>query len=103
MGLTLRQFEQMKERVAGRQRAPAPVLGTSQSVTDPAHQIILGIDPSLRGTGFGIIQVAKRIPRALAHGSVACPAGWARSRCLVSFAQTLLAIISEHRPTVAVI
>ena len=29
-----------------------------------AHQIILGIDPSLRGTGYGVIRMANRSPGA---------------------------------------
>ena len=28
-----------------------------------AHQVILGLDPSLRGTGYGVLRVAKAGPR----------------------------------------
>jgi crossover junction endodeoxyribonuclease RuvC len=62
-------------------------------------RIIIGVDPSLRGTGYGVIQFSKPGPRALAHGTIFCPAGWERSRCLAKIAQTLRDIIARHRPT----
>ena len=57
MGISLRQFEQMKERVGGKTRCPIAFVSSRASGNTPP--IILGIDPSLRGTGFGIIQTAK--------------------------------------------
>lgn len=66
-------------------------------------QVILGIDPSLRGTGYGIIRVAKAAPEVVAQGTIKCPAGWERSRCLALIAQTLREIIKQHRPDVCVI
>ena len=48
-----------------------------------SHRVILGVDPSLRGTGYGVIRLAKPHPLALAHGTISCPPGWERSRCLV--------------------
>jgi hypothetical protein len=81
MGISLRQFEQMKERVGGKARKALPVLAPSVAPgTSPG--IILGIDPSLRGTGFGIIQPANPHPKTLAHGTISCPQTWERSRCL---------------------
>ncbi|MBI5385323.1 MAG: crossover junction endodeoxyribonuclease RuvC [Verrucomicrobia bacterium] len=64
---------------------------------------MLGIDPSLRGTGFGVIRLMKRQPQALAFGTVACPAGWERSRCLLKIAETLRDVIRQHQPTVCVV
>jgi len=61
------------------------------------------VDPSLRGTGFGVIQLARPFPETLAHGTISCPAGWERSRCLAKISQTLRETIQKHRPTVCVI
>jgi crossover junction endodeoxyribonuclease RuvC len=67
------------------------------------HQVILGVDPSLRGTGFGIIRLAKPHPQTLVHGTISCPATWEHSRCLVKIAQTLRDVIKQHQPSVCAI
>ena len=67
------------------------------------HCVILGIDPSLRGTGYGVIRLGKPHPLALAHGTISCPAGWERSRCLVKISQTLREVLREYQPTVCVV
>src|SRR4029079_13337254 len=64
---------------------------------------IRGVDPSLRGTGYGIIRVAKPFPQTLGHGTVSCSAGWPRSRCLVKIVQTLRDVIKKHRPEICVV
>lgn len=102
MGISLRQFEQMKERVGGKTRKVSPVFVPLQ-VTSSLNCIILGIDPSLRGTGFGIIQTANPHPRTLTHGTITCPQNWERSRCLAKISETLRAEIEKYRPTVCVI
>ncbi len=103
MGITPRQFEQMKQRLGGNKRLPGAVFSSSVAAPVARHQIILGIDPSLRGTGYGIIRLAKPRPAALAFGTVACPQTWERSRCLVKIAHTLRDVIQTHQPTVCVI
>ena len=102
MGISLRQFEQMKERVHGKTRRVAPVFAPSQGQTI-SQGIILGIDPSLRGTGFGIIQVANPHPRTLVHGTISCPQSWERSRCLAKISETLRAEIQKFRPIACVV
>mgnify|MGYP001587487858 CR=1 FL=1 len=103
MGITLQQFKQMKERVGGAApRATAPVF-ESMVRSATARQVILGIDPSLRGTGFGVIRMAKPHPLALTHGTISCPATWPHSRCLLKIAQTLRDVLREHQPTVCVV
>jgi crossover junction endodeoxyribonuclease RuvC len=101
VGISLRQFEQMKERLDG---APAARTG-APALVSPAKipAIILGVDPSLRGTGYGIIAPGKPHPQTLAMGTITCPASWERSRCLVKISDTLRAVIAEHQPTVCVI
>ncbi len=103
MGITLQQFKQMQERVGGgARRAALPVF---ESAVRPLNRdaIILGVDPSLRGTGFGVIRLGKPHPVALAHGTISCPSTWPHSRCLVKIAQTLREVLREHRPTVCVV
>jgi len=105
MGITPQQFERMKSRLAGSRRVPAPVaeLESGDSLRARSHQIILGIDPSLRGTGYGVIQLAKPQPQLLAQGTIRSRTGWPRSRCLVQIAQTLRDVLRRHCPTVCVI
>ena len=90
-GISLRQFEQMKERLGGKSpRETLPfAVALRQSEGAAAHKIILGVDPSLRGTGFGIIQLAKPFPETLAHGTISCPKNWERSRCFAKISESL--------------
>jgi crossover junction endodeoxyribonuclease RuvC len=103
VGISLQQFNQMKDRLGGSRRAAAPVLETGLRRAAAVHQIILGVDPSLRGTGYGVIRLAKPGPDALSHGTITCPPAWEHSRCLVRIAQTLRDVIRQHQPTLCVI
>jgi crossover junction endodeoxyribonuclease RuvC len=69
----------------------------------PRHSIVLGIDPSVRGTGFGVLRIEKRETTALIHGTVRCPASWERSRCLAQIARTVREQIQKYRPTVCIV
>src|SRR5437868_4292404 len=104
MSITPQQFNQLKSRVAGgARRAPSSVFESSQPSRSSAHLIFLGIDPSLRGTGYGVVQMDRKQPRALAQGTICASANWERSRCLVQIAHTLRDVIQRHRPTVCII
>ena len=102
VAITQQQFKQIQERLGGVRRAAAPVFETAARGVN-AHQVILGVDPSLRGTGYGVIRLAKPHPLALAHGTISCPAGWERSRCLAKISQTLRDVLKQHQPTVCVV
>jgi crossover junction endodeoxyribonuclease RuvC len=100
MGISVKDFEQLKHRVAkGSRRAPAVVLPAGV----PLHQVIVGIDPSLRGTGYGIIRRGRPLPLLLAQGTIKIPSTWERSRCLLQIAQTLRAVLKEHEATACVV
>jgi crossover junction endodeoxyribonuclease RuvC len=102
VGISLRQFEQMKERIGG--KSPRALLSPASRIAHRAsNEIILGIDPSLRGTGYGVIKLAKPFPETLAHGTISCPATWPTSRCLAKISQTLREVLREHQPTVCVV
>jgi crossover junction endodeoxyribonuclease RuvC len=103
MAITPRQLEQIQARLSGSKHTPVPVFAGSHRMGANRNQIIIGVDPSLRGTGYGVIQLARPNPRALAHGTIACPAGWERSRCLLKIMQTLREIVAKYQPTVCAI
>ena len=93
----------MEDRIKGSRRRPAPVLSAGDPATGRAHRVLLGLDPSLRRTGYGLISQHRRQPVALSYGAIACPAHWQRTRCLVHIAQTLRQLIRLHHPTVCVV
>ena len=102
MAITPLQFKQMQQRLGGARRVAEPVFDRSQGATRE-HKIILGLDPSLRGTGYGIICRAKPVARTLTHGTIVCPAHWPRSRCLVKIVQELRAVLAQHQPEVCAV
>ena len=94
----------MKDRVAGRPaRDIFPPVVPADNRGARAAQVILGIDPSLRGTGYGIIRTGKSGPVTLAQGTIACPKDWERSRCLAKISGTLREVLSAHKPDVCVV
>jgi crossover junction endodeoxyribonuclease RuvC len=105
MGITPQQFKQMQERLGGTRRVAAPLIEATAVTSNGARQakVILGVDPSLRGTGYGVIRTARVTAETLAHGTISCPAGWERSRCLAQIVKTLREILQQHRPQVCVI
>jgi crossover junction endodeoxyribonuclease RuvC len=103
MGITPSQFKQMQERLDNPRRTVTPAFEPTAAASMGAHRLILGLDPSLRGTGYGILRVARPASQALAHGTIACPANWARSRCLVKIVQTLREVLKQHQPGVCVV
>ena len=72
----------MKDRVAGKSPrgtfSPGPPTG--RLAAPVTEKIILGIDPSLRGTGYGVIRTGRPHFLVLAQGTIACPRDWERSR-----------------------
>jgi crossover junction endodeoxyribonuclease RuvC len=103
MGITPQQFKQMQDRLGAPRRAVMPVFERAAPKYATGHHIILGVDPSLRGTGYGVIRVAKPFPATLTHGTISCPANWEHSRCLLKIVQGLRQVLSEHKPAVCVI
>jgi crossover junction endodeoxyribonuclease RuvC len=104
VGITRRQFEQMQQRLGGAPaRAAVPVFVASLRAPASAHHVILGVDPSLRGTGYGVIRWAKSHPVALSHGTISCPQNWEHSRCLVKIVETLREVLKQHQPAVCVV
>lgn len=104
MGISLQQFNEMNARVSGRKpRAASAIIPALPNSHASGHKIILGVDPSLRGTGYGVIELAKPFPRTLAHGTISCPKDWPHSRCLAHISQTLREVLRKFQPTVCAV
>ena len=103
MGITPKQFEQLQNRLRAPKRVASPLLKNGCRPVANAHAVILGVDPSLRGTGYGVIRLAKPHPETLAHGTIACPVNWEHSRCLAKIAVTLREVLQQHRPSICVL
>jgi crossover junction endodeoxyribonuclease RuvC len=103
MGITPQQFKAMQERLGNPRRAAAPVLERTEPASVAAHRLILGLDPSLRGTGYGVIRLVKPVPETLTHGTIACPSAWPHSRCLARISQTMRQVLEQFHPTVCVV
>lgn len=99
VGISAKDFEKIQARLKKRPSGTPSALPGSVVSSATQHVTILGIDPSLRGTGFGIIRIGKPHAIALEHGTIRCPANWERSRCLVHILQTLRNVIQRHQPT----
>ncbi len=92
----------MKERLGG--KSPRTILPpASRPAPRASNETILGVDPSLRGTGYGVIRLARPFPETLAHGTISCPATWPHSRCLAKISETLREVLREYQPTVCAI
>jgi crossover junction endodeoxyribonuclease RuvC len=59
---------------------------------------ILGIDPSLRSTGFGVVEVRGNQMSALCHGCIQNPPRVLPSRCLVRIGDRIRKLLDDHQP-----
>jgi crossover junction endodeoxyribonuclease RuvC len=103
MGISMQQFEQMRARLNGKPARAAVAVASASPRLRREPQVILGIDPSLRGTGYGVIRTDVPNPVTLAQGTIACPKDWERSRCLARISQTLQDLLLEYSPEVCVV
>ncbi len=103
MGITPQQLKQMQARLARPARASRQDAAAPSSAPVRQHETILGLDPSLRGTGYGVIRNSRTQPLTLAQGTISCPANWEHSRCLACIAQTLREVVKQHQPTVCIV
>jgi crossover junction endodeoxyribonuclease RuvC len=103
VGITPQQLSQMQQRLVRPRRSAAPVLERAAVPARKTHSVILGLDPSLRGTGYGVIRVAKPGHETLEQGTISCPSTWERSRCLARIAGTLRDVLARHHPTVCIV
>lgn len=64
---------------------------------------ILGIDPSVRGTGYAVIEANKQTYHALTFGKISNPPSLLSSACLLKIYQTLKKVIEEYQPEAAAV
>jgi crossover junction endodeoxyribonuclease RuvC len=64
---------------------------------------ILGVDPGLRSTGFGIIERRGNHLAAVCHGHIKNPTALLPSRCLVRIGDALADLIQQHQPDILAI
>lgn len=60
---------------------------------------LLAVDPSLRGTGFAVLeQVSTNRTAALEYGVITNPAKLRQSGCLIAIYERLSEVIAKHKP-----
>lgn len=60
---------------------------------------ILGIDPSIRSTGYGVIEILKQGEiRGLVHGEIKTAAKYSQSECLLRIVNELGEVIAKYVP-----
>ncbi len=64
---------------------------------------ILGVDPSLRSTGYGLIEANGSHCAAICHGHIKNPPNLLPSRCLVRIGDTIMRLVDKHKPDVVAV
>ena len=90
----------MQSRLKGDIASTSSIATPGKALQDA---VILGIDPSLRGTGYGVVHVKRSASTALGFGTIRCSKDWVRSRCLAQISQTIDEAIKKHRPEICVV
>jgi crossover junction endodeoxyribonuclease RuvC len=104
VGITLQEFNAMTARLSGRKaRGAASSRPLPPACDHGGRPVILGVDPSLRGTGYGVIELEKNRTLTLAHGRISCSADWPHSRCLAHISRTLRDVVRQFQPTVCAV
>jgi crossover junction endodeoxyribonuclease RuvC len=60
---------------------------------------VLAVDPSLRGTGFAVLESTGGKIRALTYGVVVNPPKLSSHHCLLEIHRTLIGVADQHQPT----
>jgi crossover junction endodeoxyribonuclease RuvC len=71
------------------------------SAVRPPAERVLAIDPSLRGTGFAILEKVGGKVRAVTYGTIKNPAAMLPSGCLVAIHERVAELIRDHQPECA--
>src|SRR6185369_7999784 len=70
------------------------------AASSPAQRV-LAIDPSLRGTGFAVLEKSGNKVRALAYGTIKNAPSLLPSGCLVAIHERVSELIARHQPECA--
>src|SRR2546428_357331 len=89
-------------RVASAVRAAVPAARPRGGIRDAAENaramVVLGIDPGLAATGYGVVRRAGGRLVALDGGVIATPAGLAAERRLAAIHARVDELLAEHEP-----
>ncbi len=61
---------------------------------------IIGIDPGIAITGFGIIEIINNKPHVVSYGAITTPSGIKASKRLLMIQSNLSTILTNYQPTV---
>ena len=98
MGISLQAFAKINRQAA---RAPSTDLMAAERPKAPG--VILGIDPALRRTGFGVIRALRQSLVCVEAGTIQCSAKWHHSQCLLTISDTLDELIRSAAPEICVV
>lgn len=98
MGIKKSQFEELQKRLKSKLVRGNEVNSVAPRPFNPAAAVILGIDPSLRASGFGKIRMAGRTIKAIDYGVIECPKSWPKSRCLGAISLAMERLLAEDPP-----
>jgi len=88
----------------GLRRSNSPVKsGLPEKAEQKTSRLIIGVDPGLASTGWGVIDFSKGRLRYVAHGCIETDAEEERGRRLVFIYQAFLKILKFHKPDEAAI
>ena len=73
--------------------------GVSENLSEQPTTIVLGVDPGLRATGYGLLEPARPRPRTVAYGCVRTTSGRSVAQRLRELHQKISEIIQRYRPT----
>jgi crossover junction endodeoxyribonuclease RuvC len=62
-------------------------------------EVIIGVDPSLRGTGYALLAYNRSHEKVLTYGVISNPAALTQSACLVAIHKAIDELIVEYRPS----
>jgi crossover junction endodeoxyribonuclease RuvC len=99
VGISAEDFAKITARMSG----GTVVGGAATPVVTPRPRRWLGLDPSLRGTGWGVLEFKGREPVLLEFGVLKCPPSWPRSRCLAHIAQSLASVLGRNKPEICAV
>lgn len=78
----------------------------SNVASDPSPLVVLGIDPGLATTGYGVVSGSTRADgayTAVAYGTIETPAGTEMTSRLVEIYASAASLLRHHRPAVVAI
>jgi crossover junction endodeoxyribonuclease RuvC len=102
VGISLKQYEALCKKIVTGSQGEDLLEKPGLLKIKIENATILGIDPSLRGTGYGIIKVQSQNLRSLVYGTISCPKDWNRSQCILKIAEELRKTITDYKPELCV-